>query len=232
MDKMSAEAKLKLVVGAAQARAGLKKDLETALTSLARTAETTHPYLVDHLAGVAQIATAIAHELGLSKAEVDDIGLAASVHDVGMGEIPRDIVDKAKPLTKKEISVLRTHSKIGSQKLEGAHAPGSVARVALEHHERMNGSGYPKGLPAELIAQESRIVAVADVIEAITSHHRRHGFPSLTDALAFVQGGSGTLFDEEVVEAAINVIWKSPNADRGIPAHRASPHIMHVLYPK
>lgn len=198
--------KSSMSVAAKIAEAKARRALETELADLVAKAENRHLYLAGHLAGVSWIAAAVADEMGFTSKEIEGVRMAASVHDVGMAGIPTAILKIAENLTPQETQRIETHPTLGYEKLRILKSPWPLAEVALQHHERLDGSGYPNGLGGTDISQAARIVAVADVIEVITSHRGERGLASLGHALAYLQEQAGVLFDATAVRAAKTVL--------------------------
>lgn len=163
------------------------------------------PYTAEHQRRVACLAARIARELGLSEDQIAGLKLAAEMHDIGKMGIPISILNKPGQLTQLEFELVKTHTTVGYEILKNVHFPWPVAEIILQHHERLDGSGYPRGLRGEEILLEARILAVADVVEAVTSH--RPYRPAYDVGLAFdkLQQGRGILFSEEIVDACIKI---------------------------
>jgi HD-GYP domain-containing protein (c-di-GMP phosphodiesterase class II) len=148
----------------------IRKALGATVRAIAVTVETRDPYTAGHQRRVADLACAIATEMNLSVDQIDGIRMAATIHDLGKISVPADILSKPIKLTNIEFSLIKTHSQSGYDILKDIDFPWPVARTVLEHHERMNGSGYPNGLTGDHLLLESRILAVADVVESMASH--------------------------------------------------------------
>ena len=172
---------------------------------LAATVEKRDPYTAGHQRKVAELAWAIAGEMGLSEEKKETIRTAGVIHDLGKIVIPSEILSKPSKLTEFEFMLLKTHSMEGYDILKDVDFPGPVARIVLEHHERMDGSGYPRGLKGEEILPESRILVVADVIEAMASHRPYRPAHGIDKALEEVEKGRGNLYDEAVVDACLRL---------------------------
>jgi len=190
-----------------------RKELEqsqTALTqavveALAGTVELRDPYTAGHQEHVARIAVAIATELGRDAGEIHTISLAARIHDIGKLAVPVEILVRPGSLGKEEMALVRTHSRAGAAMLGRVGFPAPVREMVLQHHERLDGSGYPDGLRGDQISMGARIVAVADVVDAIASHRPYRPALGMDIALQEVQKGAGTLFDREVVAACLRL---------------------------
>jgi len=191
-----------------------RKELEESQATLTRSVvgalsasiELRDPYTAGHQERVAQIAVAVATELRLEPDEVDAIELAARIHDLGKLSVPSEILTRPGRLNDAEMAVVRIHSQAGFDLLERVNFPEHVGEMILQHHERLDGSGYPNGLQGEQIALGSRIIAVADVVESMASPRPYRPALGLDAALKEIQRGSGTLFDADVVEACMNIV--------------------------
>jgi HD-GYP domain-containing protein (c-di-GMP phosphodiesterase class II) len=143
--------------------------------------------------------------MGLPKNQVDGARLAGMIHDLGKISVPADILSKPSRLTENEFDLVKTHPEVGYDILKGIEFPWPIAQITLQHHERMDGSGYPQGLSREDILVEAKILAVADVVEAMVSHRPyRPAFP-LDNALKEIAQRRGTLYDADVVDACLTV---------------------------
>ncbi len=164
------------------------------------------PYTTGHESRVARLAVAIGAKLGMDSNRQEGLRVAASMHDVGKITIPAEILSKPGKLTPIEYQMIKGHAQAGYDVLKGVKFPWPVAEVALQHHERMDGSGYPQGLKGEAILLEARIIAVADVVEAMSSHRPYRAGLGIDKALAEIEGGTGTAYDPDVVNACLKVI--------------------------
>jgi len=169
--------------------------------AMARLAEARDPYTAGHQARVSKIATAMAERMGLPDASVQAVRIAGTVHDIGKMNIPAEILSKPGRLTDAELALIRTHAERGYEILSPIEFPWPIADLVRQHHERLDGSGYPGGLTGDQILLESRILAVADTIEAVASDRPYRAAFGLDAALAVIRGGSGTIFDAACVEA-------------------------------
>ncbi|MFQ5574593.1 MAG: HD-GYP domain-containing protein [Terriglobia bacterium] len=182
-----------------------RKALEAKVFPLVIEAEQHHRYLTSHQAGVAWIAAAIAKEMGFEASRVDGVRLSSSVHDVGMVKVPTYAINKASSLTTQERKLLEHHCQVGADLLVSIESPWPLDLVALQHHERLDGSGYPRGLKADSIILEARIVAVADAIEAMSMRRSHREIPGIRKALEYVSKKKGSTYDTDVVRAAMAV---------------------------
>jgi PAS domain S-box-containing protein/putative nucleotidyltransferase with HDIG domain len=173
-----------------------------AITSLV---EAKDPYTAGHQRRVADIAQAIAVEMGLSREQMEGIAMAGIIHDIGKVSVPAEILCSPRRLTQLEFNLIKTHAQSGYEILKDIKFPWPIARMVLEHHERMDGSGYPHGLTGNNILPESRILAVADVVEAMATHRPYRAALGLEPALQEITKNRGVLFDEEAVDACLRL---------------------------
>ncbi len=194
--------------GAAHVRSmsQLEVALDGTLSALSRMTETRDPYTAGHQSRVGLLSESIARHLGLDADLVRLIRQAGDVHDIGKIAVPAEILTRPGRLSDVELELVKQHPHVGADILTKATLPWPVADVALQHHERMDGSGYPNGLVGDQIILPARIVAVADVIEAMTAHRPYRPARGIERALAQVKAGSGSLFDVDVVDACVAVI--------------------------
>jgi putative nucleotidyltransferase with HDIG domain len=183
--------------------------LEQTIGVLSRAIELRDPYTDGHQKRVALLATAIAKEMGVPENTITGIRLGSLVHDVGKIRVPSEILSCPRKLSKIEMDIIKTHLEAGYEILEGATFPWPVARMVIEHHERMNGSGYPKGLKGDEICMEARIIAVADVVEAMTSFRPYRAALGIDAAVEEIRKGRDTLYDPQVVDCCIRALEKA-----------------------
>ncbi len=172
-----------------------KKTLDGTVTALASVAEKKDPYTAGHQLRVARLASAIAREMGLPTDQVDGIGIAASMHDIGKICVPAELLSRPGRLSEHEYGIIKAHAEIGYDILKVVEFPWPFADIALQHHERINGTGYPRGLKGDDIRLESRIVAVADVVEAMCSHRPYRPRLPLREAVREIHENRGVLYD-------------------------------------
>ena len=163
------------------------------------------PYTAGHERRVAAIAAAIGAHLGFDENRQEGLRVAGHLHDVGKVIVPSEILSKPGKLGALEYQMIQGHAQAGFDVLKNVKFPWPVAEVALQHHERMDGGGYPQGLKGEAILLEARIMAVADVVEAMSSHRPYRSGLGIEEALAEVEGGGGTKYDRAVVEACLTL---------------------------
>ncbi len=184
----------------------LSTALEGTLAALSQVTEARDPYTAGHQVRVGALSTALGTRLDIDADLVRLIGQAGDVHDVGKIALASEILIKPGRLSDLEMRMVRRHSSVGHEILAQASLPWPIPEVALQHHERLDGSGYPGGLAASEIGLPARIVAVADVIEAMSSHRPYRPVVGKEEALAFVEANAGTLFDTDVVAVARDVL--------------------------
>jgi len=182
--------------------------LEQTVNALAYALEKRDPYTAGHQRSVALLACAIARELDMSEKDIEGINYAGSLHDIGKIYVPSDFLTKPTLLTEEEVGVIRTHPKIGFEILRDIEFPWPIAAMVLQHHERLDGSGYPYGLEGDEIHFESRILAVADVVEAMGTNRPYRISPGLDRAIEEIANNAAKLYDKDVVAACIRLITK------------------------
>lgn len=183
----------------------LRSSLLDSIMALAALVEMRDPYTSGHQNRVAQLTVAIARELQLPEEQIEGIHLASVVHDVGKIRVPAEILSKPGKLTALEFGLIKEHSQNGYEVLKSIDFPWPIAQIVLQHHERLDGSGYPQGLRGEQILLESRIVMVADVVESMNSHHPYRPALGIEAALFEIENNRGTLFDPAVVDACVRL---------------------------
>lgn len=167
--------------------------------------ETRDPYTASHQRRVGNLSAAIAAKMGLPTAEVQLLRIIGYIHDIGKIMLPLELLTKPGALSSLEMQMIRNHSLAGYEMLTKVELPEIIKRVIYEHHERCNGTGYPRGLHDEEISPESKIVFVADVVEAIMSHRPYRPALGLDTALHEICSNTGTLFDSQVVNACVEL---------------------------
>jgi len=184
----------------------LKKAIEDILTVTSRMVESKDPYTSGHQKRVAQLSVAIAKKIGLPDEKVEMIKFAALVHDIGKIAVPAEILVKPSKLSKNEFNLIKDHPQYGYNFLKDLIPPWNIiATIALQHHEKLDGSGYPRGLREEEIVPEAKIVAVADVVEAISTHRPYRPALGTDIALEEISNNKGRLYDPKVVDACIKL---------------------------
>lgn len=181
----------------------LRKNLEETVRSLALTAEKRDPYTAGHQVRVERLAHAIALELGLSEKQLDGLHFAALLHDIGKISLPSEYLAKPTTLSAEERTIIKCHTEAGYEILKNIHFPWPVAEIVLQHHELLNGSGYPNGIKDEEILLEAKIITVADVVEAMSSHRPYRPALGLKAALDEIRAGRGTKYHKQSVDACL-----------------------------
>lgn len=184
----------------------LYKNLEETVKSLALTAEKRDPYTAGHQQRVEQLAIAIAKELGLSKDQLEGLHFAALLHDIGKISLPSEYLAKPTALSTEERTIIHCHPDAGYDILKNIHFPWPVAEIVLQHHELLNGTGYPRSLEDEEILLEAKIITVADVVEAMSSHRPYRPALGLEAALDEIRSGRGTKYHKQSVDACLYLI--------------------------
>jgi PAS domain S-box-containing protein/putative nucleotidyltransferase with HDIG domain len=178
----------------------LEKTLIATVNALASAAEMRDPYTAGHQRRVTVLACAIATEMGLTDEQFDGLRLAGLIHDIGKINIPAEILNKPGRISEIEFNIIKTHPETGYNIVKDIEFPWPVAEIILQHHERLDGSGYPRRLKEERIMPEARILAVADVLEAMASHRPYRPALGVDVALTEIVQGRGTCYDPEVVD--------------------------------
>ncbi|GEM_PF-3080273 len=191
-----------LALSAAQ----LREQLHETVRAMGAIVGLRDPYTAAHERRVTVLAAAIAVELGLDEEAREGLAFAGEVHDIGKIAVPAEILSKPGALNVEEFALIKRHPEVGLELLGAIHFRQPVAEIVGQHHERMDGSGYPEGLKGDEIMLEARIIAVADVVEAMASHRPYRQTLGIDAALAEVRGGAGTRYDAEVVAACERVI--------------------------
>lgn len=186
----------------------LRKSLGATINAMAETVEVRDPYTAGHQRRVAHLARLIAAEMKLTPQQIDGIRMAGMIHDIGKISIPSEILAKPTRLTEIEYAIIKTHSQSGYNILKNIDFPSPVARIILEHHERINGSGYPKGLKSDQILLESQVLAVADVIEAMASYRPYRSSLGLNAALEEIEKKKGVLYNHSVVDSCLKLFQR------------------------
>lgn len=188
-----------------QMEVAVAQNLKAMVETIAATVECRDPYTAGHQRRVAQIAAAIAEEIGLDSSTVEGVRTAASIHDIGKISIPAEILSKPGRLSDPEIALIQEHAETGYQILSGIDFPWPVAEMIRQHHERLDGSGYPRGLEADDILPGAKIIAVADIVEAMTAHRPYRAGYGIEVALDYIRKESGRLIDHDAVTACLGL---------------------------
>ena len=182
---------------------------------ITQTLETRDPYTAAHQRSVAGLCVALALELGLSESAREGIEIAGLVHDVGKIAVPAEILTRPTKLTAAEFDIIKDHVRVGYEILKNVEFPWPVADTILQHHERMDGSGYPNAVTGDAIRLEAKIIGVADVVEAMASHRPYRPALGIDAALEEIRANRGKLYDPHVVDACLNLFksgayWLNP----------------------
>lgn len=196
---------LRTAIVKAQEREKLRSSLEQTIQVIAETIGQRDPYTAGHQRRVASICTGIGLELGLSADRIHGLHLAATIHDLGKIGIPAEILVKPAKLSAIEYALVKEHVDIGIKILKNVAFPWPIAEIVWQHHERLDGSGYPRGLTGDKLLLESKILATADVVEAMASHRPYRAALGIEAALSEIETHKGTFFDKEVVDACVRI---------------------------
>jgi len=178
------------------------------INTLAAIVEMRDPYTAGHQQRVADLACAISREMGLSNEQVEKINIASRLHDVGKISVPTEILSKPGRINQFEFDIIKGHPQIGYDILKNIELEWPITEIVLQHHERLDGSSYPRGLSGKDIILEARIVAVADVVEAMSSHRPYRPALGIDKALEEISKNKGTLYDPDVVNACLTLFNK------------------------
>ncbi len=185
---------------------GVRRALDGAIEAIGRVTEARDPYTAGHQRRVTELSVALARRLGLEEGRVDATRAAGLLHDIGKLSIPAEILSKPSVLSSLELSLMKTHPQSAYEVLKTIDFPWPVADIVLQHHERVDGSGYPLGLKGDDILLEARILSVADVVEAMSSHRPYRAALGIEAALEEIERGRGTYYDPSVVDACLHLI--------------------------
>jgi PAS domain S-box-containing protein/putative nucleotidyltransferase with HDIG domain len=181
----------------------LRRAMSGSIQAMAQTVETRDPYTAGHQRRVADLARRIAQEMGLGQEKIEGIRMAGVIHDLGKISVPAEILSKPGSLTDVEFSLIKIHPEIGYEILRQIDFPWPVANIVYQHHEHLDGSGYPEGISGDEIIQEARILTVADVVEAMASHRPYRAALGIELALNEIESHRGRFFDQDVVDTCI-----------------------------
>jgi len=184
----------------------LRRAMEGAVIAMGNVVERRDPYTAGHERRVAELAVAVAERMGIGGDELDALRLAALIHDVGKISVPAEILSKPGRLSANEFELIKVHAQAGHDVLQSIAFEQPVADMVLQHHERLDGSGYPQGLRRDEILRGARVIAVADVYEAMTSHRPYRPGLQQDAAIAELRDGAGSRYDAEIVEACLGVL--------------------------
>ena len=179
--------------------------LNGTIQAIAMIAEKRDPYTAGHQRRVAQLSSAIAQEMNLSSEKINTINMAAAIHDIGKISVPVEILVKPTKLTAIEFDIIKAHPQTGYDIVKNIDLPWPIAKIILQHHERINGSGYPQGLSGKDIMLKAKIIGVADVVEAMSSYRPYRPALGIDKALEEIEKNKGILYDPEVVDVCIKL---------------------------
>ncbi len=196
----------------------LRKTMDGVIKVISLIGEIIDPYTAGHQRRVADLAGAIAREMGLSKNRVDCIFIAGTVHDIGKIAVPKQILSNPGKLNDIEFQIIKTHPEVAYDILKTVDFDFPLAKIVLQHHEKMDGSGYPHGVTADEILLESKVLSVADVVEAVASHRPYRAALGVDKALSIINAGKGAHFYEDAVNACIRLFENGYTLDEKKPA--------------
>ena len=183
----------------------LRSSLDGVIDTLALTVGTRDPYTAGHQMRVADLVAAISDELGFSEDRKIGVRMAAVIHDLGKIAVPAEILNKPGRLSNNEFNLIKEHPQVGFNILKNINFPWPIAQIVLQHHERMDGSGYPRGLSGKEILFEARILAVADVVETMASHRPYRAALGIDKALEEISKNKGIYYDQKVSDICIKL---------------------------
>ncbi|MFC2035689.1 HD domain-containing phosphohydrolase [Chloroflexota bacterium] len=202
----------------------LQKALESIVWVTSAAVETRDPYTAGHQQRVTNLSLALANDMRLAEEQKQEIRMAAMTHDLGKICIPSEILCKPTRLNSIEFSMIKMHPQAGHDLFENVDLPWSIANITLQHHERLNGSGYPRGLKGKDILLAARIIAVADVVEAMSSHRPYRPALGIEKALNEVSSKKGVFYDPDVVDSFSNLF-----RERGLPISQLVPDVIETI---
>lgn len=182
-----------------------RQAMEGIVKAMALTVEMRDPYTAGHQRRVVDLGLAIAQKMGLAQHQQDGLSMAGLIHDVGKISVPAEILSKPGRITELEYLLIKTHPQVGYDILKSIEFPWPIADIVVQHHERLDGSGYPHGLVGQEIMLEARILAVADVVEAMASHRPYRPGLGIDKALEHIAENGGILYDAEVVKVCLEI---------------------------
>ena len=183
----------------------IKKVLHQTIQAVSMSMEKRDQYTAGHQQKVATIAVAIANTLNLPQQQVEGIRLGSIIHDIGKIYVPAEILTRPGKITPEEFAIIKSHSKVGYEIIKDVDFPWPVAQMILQHHERLDGSGYPNGLHGDEMILEAKIISVADVVEAMASHRPYRASLGVDIALDEISKHRGSLYDKDVVDACLKI---------------------------
>jgi PAS domain S-box-containing protein/putative nucleotidyltransferase with HDIG domain len=195
----------------------LQRSLVQTIRAIALTIEKRDPYTAGHQERVAELAVLIGRRMGLDEQRLEGLRLAALIHDIGKISVPAEILNRPGTLETTLFNIIKTHPRSGYEIIRGIDFPWPLAEIVLQHHERLDGSGYPQGLKDGAILFEARILAVADVAEAMASHRPYRAALGNRAAIEAIEEGKGSLYDSAVADTCLAIL-----RDNALPWPQAS----------
>lgn len=189
-----------------QAREKLSEAFLETIRAIAMTAEKRDPYTAGHQRRVAGLAAKIARKLRWDQDRIEGLRLGATIHDIGKIYLPGEILNRPGKLSQPEFDLIKTHTEVGREIMAGVHFPWPVCEMIAQHHERLDGTGYPLGLKGDAIVEEAKIIAVADVVEAITSHRPYRPALGIEVAVEEIKRGRGTAYGPAIADACLEIV--------------------------
>lgn len=183
----------------------LQRSVSSIVEIVSQVAETRDPYTAGHQRRVSELAVRISEDMGTSAAQIEETRIAALLHDIGKMSVPAEILAKPGMLSSLEFELIKVHAEAGYRIIASAQMEGLVAEIVYEHHERCDGSGYPRGLGADELLPASKVLMVADVVEAMTSHRPYRPGLGIEAALAEIEQGAGGRYDAQVATSCLRV---------------------------
>jgi PAS domain S-box-containing protein/putative nucleotidyltransferase with HDIG domain len=183
----------------------VQKTMKDSIYTLSRVIEARDPYTAGHQQEVSKLAVALAKDMGLPQDRIEGIKITALIHDIGKINVPVEVLSKPGKLSEMEFGLIKNHSQKGYEILKAIDFPWPVAEIVLQHHEKMNGSGYPRGLKGDEILLEAKIICIADVVEAISSHRPYRPALGIDAALNEINKNKGILYDTELVDTCLKL---------------------------
>ncbi len=184
----------------------IERAMQHTIEALGGMVELRDPYTAGHQRRVAKLACAIAEKLEMTESQIDGLRVASAVHDIGKIQVPSEILNKPGPLSAVEYQIVQQHAEAGFSILKGIEFPWPVAEVVLQHHERLEGSGYPRGLTGDAILPEAKVLAVADVVDSMTAHRPYREQRGLKAALEEIESQKGKLYDPAAVDTCVSLL--------------------------
>lgn len=187
----------------------LGRELMSTIEVIEHLSEMRDPYTAGHQRRVSELADAIAERTGMAEPDREEVRLAGLIHDIGKMSVPAELLAKPTRLLPEEMALILRHSEAGYRILSATKMPGAIAELVYQHHERCDGSGYPRGLAADDLLDGAKVLMVADVVEAMVSHRPYRAALGIEAALAEIEDGAGNRYDHDVAAACVNLFRES-----------------------